>query len=137
VTRGLSETLLATIGVVVLTLLASLVKGEANGAIFRIGMRIYAVYIAAVHLVYRMLGIWHSYRLMWREWEGRVAEYRRILGPQRIKGPETDVKSRRVQFRLWFWVTVILYIVVAVTIWKLPELLPPGILGQPGKVPGA
>jgi len=130
VTRGLSETLLATIGVVVLTLLASLVKEEANGSIFLIGMRVYAVYILLVQLIYRMGGIWYSHRLMWREWQGRLVGYRRIVGPQRVEASVAAVQSRRLQFLLWFGLTTFIYLAVAVAIWVLPGILPPEILGS-------
>lgn len=121
VTRGLSETLLATIGVIVLTLLASVVKGDADGVIFELGMRAYAIYLICFQLFYRMASVWHSYRLTKAEWQHREANFRGLVNPSAVDRLKESVDTRKRQFNWWFWITVVLYFAVAVGIWMLPD----------------
>jgi hypothetical protein len=80
VTKTLTDALLATIGVIVLTLLASLIKNETQGIIFKIGMQAYAIYLLLFQGFYRMGSIGHSYVLLRRETDERLATYARRLG---------------------------------------------------------
>lgn len=121
VTRGLSETLLTTIGVIVLTLLASVVKGDADGVIFELGMRAYAIYLICFQLIYRMASVWHSYRLTMSEWHYRKASFRGLVSPSAVARLSGSVNDRKRQLDWWFWITVILYLAVAVGIWMLPD----------------
>lgn len=123
VTQGLSETLLATIGVVVLTLLASVVKGDTDGEIFRIGMQAYAAYLLVFQLIYRMTSVWHSHHLTVEEWKERKETFRAALSPATIIRLTEPVRKRKQQFRWWFGITAIIYAAVAVGIWLLPDYI--------------
>jgi len=125
VAKTLTDALLATIGVIVLTLLASLVKNETQGIIFKIGMQAYAIYLLLFQGFYRMGSIGHSYVLLRRETDERLATYARRLGKEKVDGLAAPLKRRKEQFLLWFWLTTVVYVVIIVLIWCLGDRLPP------------
>jgi hypothetical protein len=125
VTKTLTDALLATIGVIVLTLLASLVKNETQGIIFKIGMRAYAIYLLLFQGFYRMGSIGHSYFLLRRETDERLATYARRLGKERTDAVAFPLTRRKDQFLFWFWLTIIVYLAIIVLIWGLGDSLPP------------
>lgn len=124
VTKTLTDALLATVGVIVLTLLASLVKNETQGIIFKIGMRAYAIYLLVFQVSYRMGSIGHSYVLLRRETDERLATYARRLGKERVDALASPLTRRKGQFLSWFWLTIVVYLVIIVLIWTLGDSLP-------------
>jgi hypothetical protein len=124
VTKTLTDALLATVGVIVLTLLASLVKNETQGVIFKIGMWAYAIYLLLFQGFYRMGSIGHSYVLLRRETDERLATYARKLGKGRVDALASPLTRRTGQFLFWFWLTIAIYLVIIVLIWTLGDSLP-------------
>lgn len=126
VTKGLTDALLATVGVLVLTVLAALVKKETSVEIFRINMQIYAAYLG-FYAAYRMVSIFHSYRLLIKDASMQLVEYRTALGEKKIDDLSRPLTRRRRQFHIWFWITVGLYLALAgLILWagyKGPQLL--------------
>jgi hypothetical protein len=137
ITKGLADTLLATVGVIVITLLASLVKNEAQGAIFRIGMRAYAIYLLLFQGFYRMGSVWQSYWLSKKETDERLAIYTGTLGKKKVDPLASPLYKRRQQFLTWFWLTAGIYLMVVVLIWILGGSLPAYLtqLGVPSPTP--
>jgi len=136
ITKGLTDTLLATIGVLVLTVLAALVKKDTSIEIFKISMGVYSIYLL-FYAVYRMGSTGHSYRLLSNEAGVQLSEYRAALGLEEITDISLPLKRRRRQFHIWFWLTVVLYLVLGGSIWwagkKGPQLLiDRGIITAPG-----
>lgn len=129
ITKGLSETLLATVGVIIASLLAALVEGKTQGAIFQIGMRIYAVYIVLL-LVFRMGSIYHSYSLLNRDVNNRLDFFAERIGKVRVEAIAKPLNSRRQQFQFWFSTTVLSYVVLAVLIWTASTVLPGVLVSQ-------
>jgi len=124
VTKGLTDSLLATVGVIVLTFLASLVKNETQGIIFGIGMWSYAVYLLLFQGFYRLGSIWHSYDLLQKETDERLEVYAAKLGRKRVDELLSPLASRKHQFLVWFWLTVGIYLTVIVLIVILGFFLP-------------
>lgn len=124
VTKSFVDTLLATVGVIVLTLLASLVKNETQGVIFRIGMQSYAVYLLLFQGFYRLGSICHSYVLLQQETGRRIDTYTRKLGRKKIETLISPLSRRKEQFQIWFWVTVALYVMVIIAVFILSYELP-------------
>ena len=60
VTKGFTDTLLATVGFIVLAILAALVEQKSQGFIFTVGVVVYAVYLIIFQIGYRMGSIWPS-----------------------------------------------------------------------------
>jgi hypothetical protein len=105
VTKGVTDTLLGAVGVVVVTLLASLIKAEAEGRILQLGMWVYAGYLLFFQGGYRLGSIWHSYRLLASETEKRLELYRAKLGEERVAALSVPLARRKRQFERWFWST--------------------------------
>lgn len=124
ITKGLTDALLATIGVVVLTLLTSLTKSEIQGDIFRYGMIAYAAYILVFQVMYRMSSICHSYILLKKETDERLEDYALKLGRKKVDTLSSPFARRKKQFRIWFSVTVAIYILVFILILYLGDILP-------------
>jgi len=126
ITKSLTDALLATVGVVVLTVLAALVKKETSIEVFKISMEIYSIYLL-FYAVYRMGSIGHSYRLLSEEASAQLDEYEAALRVEEITDLSLPLKRRRRQFHIWFWLTVALYLGLAGSIWlagkKGPQLL--------------
>jgi len=142
ITKSLTDALLATVGVVVLTVLAALVKKDTSIEIFKISMQVYSVYLL-FYAIYRMGSIGDSYRLLSKDASTQLAEYQAALRVEEITDLSLPLKRRRRQFHIWFWLTVALYLGLAGSIWwaskKGPQLLiDRGIITAPGpKTPGA
>jgi hypothetical protein len=128
VTKNLVDTLLATVGIVVLTLLAALVDNKTQGSIFTVAMRGYAVYLVLFQVVYRLGSIWHSYQLENLQLAEYNAEYSRLLTKRQFEAAIRPLERRKRQFVKWFWGTVGIYLVVAAAIWVLAGSLPPRLV---------
>jgi hypothetical protein len=84
VTKGLVDALLASVGVVILTLLASLVENKTQGVIFRVGMWTYAIYLLLFQVLYRMGNLYHSYSLIVSESQEQLSPFKVALGEKKI-----------------------------------------------------
>jgi hypothetical protein len=118
VTKGLSESLFATIGFIVVTVIAALIKGETQGIVFGIGMKAYAVYVLLFQLCYRMGSIYISYSLLQKECDRRISGYasRLYLSKVELTEIETPLNIRRIQFIIWFWVTASIYLAIGIAL---------------------
>ena len=73
---------------------------------------------------YRMGSIGHSYVLLRRETNERLATYARRLGKERVDALASPLARRKGQFLVWFWLTIVVYVVIIVLIWTLGDSLP-------------
>lgn len=138
VTKGLIESLITTIGFIVATVIAALVEGKAQGPVFEIGMKAYAGYVFLFQLVYRMGSIYYSYSLLQDECDKRVAEYSdRLFLAQTstLSNIEAPLRARRKQFDIWFWGTVIIYLVVSIALLWLSDPVHLDVLKLIGPLP--
>ena len=124
VTKTLGDALLATVGVIVLTLVAALAKSEMQGAIFRTGMWVYAGYLLLFQGCYRMGSIWHNHALFRRETDERLTTYAQGLGRHRIEALARPFVRRKRQFTIWFRITVAIYVAIIALIVVLGVVLP-------------
>lgn len=133
VTKGLADNLLAAVGVIVLSLLASLVKSEVQSLIFLIGMRVYAAYLLVFQGIYRMASIWHSYSLLQQETDEQIAVYTQRLGKRKVEPLTQPFERRQEQFQTWFKLTLGLYVLFGILFWWLGGSLP-AYLAQAGVI---
>ena len=134
VAKKLTDTLLATVGVIVLTLLASLIKNKTTGALFRVGMQVYAGYLLVFQGFYRMGSIWHSYILLSKETRAELLTFDRVLGKPRVQAIAAPLVAADRQFLIWFWLTAFIYVAITIAVLALTTGLP-GYLAQLGIVP--
>ena len=137
VTKGVTDTFLGAVGVVVVTLLASLVKDESQGRILQLGMWVYAGYLFFIQGAYRLGSIWHSYRLLASETDKRLDVYRAKLGDDRIEGLSAPLTRRKRQFQRWFWFTAGLLLVMSIALVFLGSIAPTWLATTIGPAPGA
>ena len=129
-TKGLTDSLMATIAVIIAALLISLAKSDANFILFKNILQLYAIYLLLFQGFYRMGSIWHSYVLLKKETEDKLESYIPIFGNKRIDALSVPFAKRRDQFVNWFIITSILYISVFVIIWILSRELPKYLLSM-------
>lgn len=130
-TKGFVDTLLASVGVVILTLLASLVENKAEGVIFRVGMWTYAGYLLLFQVFYRMGHLLHSYSLVVEESDQRVLPFRGALGGKKVAELTTILDKCKRQFKRMYWITIALYVLVILVISVSGSLLP-SVISQLG-----
>ena len=127
-TKGLTDSLLATIAVIIAALLTSLAKSDVNFVLFKNILQVYGIYLLLFQGLYRMGSIWHSYILLKKETESKIESYIPVFGNKRIDALSIPFVKRRNQFANWFLITSILYIGVFIIIWilscELPKYLP-------------
>ena len=125
ITKGLADTLLATIGYLVLTFLASAMKGDLTPQVFSISAYIYASYVLLIQGVYRVGSIVHSYTLLDHESSERLKRYSQILGKERVQSLAQSLEGRRKQFKWWTIATVILFLALVIVVVWLGAVSPP------------
>lgn len=118
-TKGLTEALLGAVGVVVLTMLATLLKGDVQEFIVQLALWVYAAYLLLIQGAYRMGSIAHSYSLLRSETDKRLAAYRDQLGKDRVEAVASPLDRRKQQFWRWFVATAVIYLVVIVLLCVL------------------
>lgn len=123
VTKSVTDALLATIGVLVVTVLAALVKNDASTSIFMISLRVYAVYLA-FYALYRMGSLWHGYVLTKKDADEYVDTYKLKLEMGKLSKLTKPVERRKRQFQIWYWGTVVIYGALAVSLWFAGEWAP-------------
>jgi hypothetical protein len=139
VTKGVSDSLLGTVGVVAVTLLAALVQNDLEQTVLRGAIWAYAAYMLLLQGAYRLGSIGHSYHLLEEETRAQLAVYEAKLGEKRVAAMLAPLRKRRAQFRWWFWGTVVLYALVTLGLAWLGYALPSALagLGTPIPDPGA
>ncbi len=118
-TRGLAETLLAAIGVVVASLLAGLIKGELSAVIFTVGMRVYAGYVA-IQAVVRLGAMLHRHLVREADYRERREIYVAIMGRRRVVALTSSLTRHRFQFWLWYAISLLGYALLAYAAWTMP-----------------
>jgi hypothetical protein len=118
-TKGLAETLLAAIGVIVASLLAGLVKGELSAVVFAVGMRVYAGYVA-VQAGVRLGAMLHRHLVRRADYCERREAYVAILGRKRVEALTSSLRRHGFQFWLWYAISLLGYGLLAYAAWTLP-----------------
>jgi hypothetical protein len=118
-TRALAEALLAAIGVIVAALLAGLTKGNVGAVVFTVGMRFYAAQVA-IQAVVRMGAMLHRHVVREADYRERRETYVTILGRTRVKRLTSSLDRHRVQFWLWYTISLLVYALLAYAAWTLP-----------------
>lgn len=109
-TSNLVNTLLATLGLVLVTILGSVFKQENPPTnLIKIGLMVYALYIFALPGLYRMGNTLHSYILLTYEVSDRKDEFIARLGSEKVTDKMDSIRLRKFQFWIWFVATFILY----------------------------
>ncbi len=121
ITKGFTDTLLASIGIIVLTMLASLIKKETQGDLFKVAMWAYAGYLCIFQLFYRLGSIAHSYYLLKKGTKERLDEYSSALGRKKVEDLTSPLERRKRQFWIWFVLTIVAYIAVIILILILAD----------------
>ncbi|MBN1814370.1 MAG: hypothetical protein JXA14_21195 [Anaerolineae bacterium] len=138
-TKGLTDALLGAVGVVVLTMLATLLKGDVREFIVQLALWAYAAYLLLIQGAYRMGSIAHSYCLLQDETEKRLAAFREQLGKDRVKAVASPLERRKRQFWRWFVVTAAIYLAVIVLLcvlsFNLDGFLTPAADASPTATP--
>jgi len=110
--KGFTDTLLASVGVIVLSVIASLIKKDAKTSIFQAAMWGYAAYLFLFHGLYRLGSIIHNYYLLNKGSDERMNVYIRQLGREKVEKCKANLNSRKKQFKTWLWITIIITVLL-------------------------
>ena len=128
VVKGLTDTVLAAVGVVLGSFVAALFKEPFNAAVFRIGMSTYAVYVLLFPLIYNMVNKWGNYRTGEIEFNSRISRLKHYLPGDIVDSivEDSQVDEKSHAYKVWFSISagiylllVILAIVAAIMVPKL------------------
>jgi len=119
-TSNLVNTLLATLGLVLITLLGSLFKqDDPSTNLVEIGLIVYAIYILALPGLYKMSNVLHSYTLLIGELGDRREEFIARLGFDKVTEKMSSIRLRKRQFWIWFGITSFLYVAISIALFWL------------------
>lgn len=119
-TSNLVNTLLATLGLVLITLLGSLFKqDDPSTNLVEIGLIVYAIYILALPGLYKMSNVLHSYSLLIGELGDRREEFIARLGFDKVTEKMSSIRLRKRQFWIWFGITSFLYVAISIALFWL------------------
>lgn len=125
-TRGLNDAVIAAIGIVIGGLITALSGGRTTGNIFTVLMFAYVIYIVIFQLVFRMLVLWNSYKILSESANNQIEEYQNSLGKERTDRLTRSLVKRQNQFQISFWSTVTILLILAIVFFFLalrgPEL---------------
>ncbi len=124
VTKGCVDTFLTSVGVIILTFVAAMLDEKTPGMVLRAGMWAYATYLVLFPLLYRMYDLRTAYALAVKEAESSLNVSRMALGPDRVKEMTGPLDKRCAHFGRMYWVTIILYVVVALAVYAGGAFLP-------------
>lgn len=117
-TSKLTTNLLATLGVVALSILPTLLRqGTVPEDVVTGALCVYATYLLLIPGLYQMSGLAHSQKLLTNEVENRKERLASRLGKQKIEEIMSPLKDRKKQFWIWFVITAVLYVSTAVLIY--------------------
>ena len=113
VTKGLTEVLLAAIGVLIAALLAALAKPQEEGRIVSTIMGLYAAYLV-VQAILRLGSVLHSTILLRNETNARLRALTPALGTSNIEKVAQPLKPRWRQFYIWLGISTLLFLGLAI-----------------------
>ncbi|MBN1324510.1 MAG: hypothetical protein JW986_11025 [Methanotrichaceae archaeon] len=130
--KGLSDTMLAAVGVVLGTFIAALFEKEFNPAIFRAGMWLYALYVLLFPLLFKMADQWQRYSSLKEGFSDRRLRFEGRLSKERVDGIVKGlVDSAQGRFVRWYWVTAAVYVGVIILALAAAALVPGWMAGEP------
>ena len=124
--KSLSDTMLAAIAALLGSFIAAgFGKDEFDPLIFTIGMLVYSLYVMIFPLLYNMTNQWTRYKSLEENLDTSLKRYQLQLSQDRMEqivGDRLVISQKR--FRLWFFGTVIIYL-VAITLGIATAILIP------------
>lgn len=127
--KSISDAMLAAIAAALGSFVAAgFADGSFNALIFRVGMIAYSLYVLFFPFLYNMRTQWIQYKMLRDGIRGRMER----LGEKLTRNRMDEIAGTRIEqsernFRLWFWLTVVIYVIVIV-LGFAAAFLAPGIL---------
>jgi len=132
--KGLCDTVLAAVGVVLGTFIASLYENKFNPDLFKLGMVLYAVYVFIFPLLFNMINRWQSFLSLERGFKDRKKRFENRLSSKRVEAIVGErAKKAMDRFEIWFTIAAGTYLILIVLaliasvvapIWIEKESLP-------------
>ena len=130
VTKSIVEALLAAIGVIVLSILTTLVDNKINQEMFILAVRAYAVYLLVFQVGFRMGSIFHSHILTIKDSNEQVAFFNSQLGKAKVELLIKPITRRKLQFIYWFLISSIIGIIISIGLFLFPQQLQASIMSS-------
>lgn len=118
--RGLSDTMLAAVAVLLGSLAASLFEKSVDLRLVRLGVLLYVVYLLLFPLLYNMTERRASFRVLSEHARERRARFVERLGRAKVDELVRDhVERAEARFRWWYGLAVVTYVAVAGLLFAL------------------
>jgi hypothetical protein len=141
-TKGLADSMLAGIAVVVGSFLGAIFGKSFNVNVFRLGTALYAAYLALFPGLIGLVTAWQHFSSAEQAFAKREKEFKKRLFAASVDDlVGTQVQQATKRFRGWFWLAVSVYALVAVLLALAAVFIPDLIGGPPapassGFIPG-
>ncbi|HEY0068421.1 MAG TPA: hypothetical protein VGE04_00480 [Chloroflexia bacterium] len=113
--KGLSDTMLAAVAVIVGTFIADLFTDEFNAQLFSVGLLVYGTYVLIFPLSYNMLARCSNFKALISDYKKRRDNFKSQMTDGKISTIEGGrIQDRKNSFTRWFWATVATYLIVVV-----------------------
>ncbi len=127
-TKTITDNALAAVGVIVGSFIAALFGDKFNAQIFRYGLGLYAIYLFIFPGLIGLTQTWQRYSTAKFSFDKRKNDFCKRLSRSNVEdiiGTTVEVLQNR--FKLWFTVTIAVYLIViallAFAIWATPTLM--------------
>jgi hypothetical protein len=111
--KKLSDTMLAAVGVLIGSFIASLFKDDFDSNIFAIGMVAYATYVFIFPLFYNMKHQNERYHTLCENFSVRQTRFEKRLYPDKVNEiVGTQISASKDRFEWWFKATFVAYVIV-------------------------
>ena len=125
---SLSTTMLAAVATLLGSFVAALFRDSFNPTVFGLGLSFYAAYVLGFPLGYNMGHQWQKYTVLLNAFSVRRRRFEERLSPVQVQGIiGSQVEESQARFRLWFWLTIVAYVVIValaiVGIMAVPRLI--------------
>jgi hypothetical protein len=127
--KTLTDNVLAAIGALIGSFIASLFEKQFNPNIFRIGMGLYGLYILCFPLLYNMIQQWKSSNYFKEQIEARRERFLECLPTSKVNEIWTawKIEAIRKRFISNYWWTIGIYLLIVVlsllAAWVIPNWL--------------
>lgn len=123
--KSLLDTMLAAVGAIIGSFIASLIKNTFNSQIFTTGLMCFAIYVFIFPLLYNMFYQWEQYKVVCENFEIRKKNFQERLYVDKVNEivDEQITKSKN-RFERWYTITCMIYVVIVVIVIIAAYLMP-------------
>lgn len=136
--KGVTDTMLAAVAVLVGTFIAAAFADPFNEDLFRIGVITYGAYVALFPALIGLLVDWGNARQVEEAFDSQRRQFNDALYADKVDDIVGErVHTARRRYERWFWVTAAGYVVVILGALVAAAAVPDAVSGESDRAPGS